>query len=81
MNFIRFVCLLSLRSFIPAPDYSRESWMSVKQSMGLDFPNVSMVLQLTPDISNTDISKYFLMPENISWAFFNVYFQTTDISK
>lgn len=23
-----------------APDYSRESWMSVKQSMGLDFPNL-----------------------------------------
>ena len=25
-----------------APDYSRESWTSVKHTLGLDFPNVSI---------------------------------------
>ena len=27
-----------------APDFSRESWTSVKCTLGLDFPNVSCVL-------------------------------------
>lgn len=36
-----------------APDYSRESWNSVKHSLGLDFPNLPYLIDETEDVRIT----------------------------